>query len=106
MEPYRYRALAEGADEIRLVYLHHGKNKDEIIISLQHSSFPRNSSCAPNFEALSYVWGSDSKAENISITDPNTDERSISITQNLASALPYLRYEDRDRVLWIDAICS
>lgn len=27
------------------------------------------------------------------------------MTQNLGAALPYLRLKDRDRVLWIDAIC-
>jgi hypothetical protein len=29
----------------------------------------------------------------------------LSVTQNLSQALPYLRYEDKSRALWIDAIC-
>ena len=29
----------------------------------------------------------------------------LSVTQNLGHALPYLRYPDKPRVLWIDAIC-
>jgi Heterokaryon incompatibility protein (HET) len=30
---------------------------------------------------------------------------SLFITYNLASALKHLRYEERSRVLWVDAIC-
>jgi hypothetical protein len=29
----------------------------------------------------------------------------LSVTQNLRTALPYLRLRDRPRMLWIDAIC-
>ena len=36
---------------------------------------------------------------------PHLGDTLISITQNLATALRYLRKTDCDRVLWIDAIC-
>ncbi len=52
------------------------------------------------YEALSYVWG-----------DANDRETSFlngvlfKVTRNLYSALRHLRYADRSRTLWIDAIC-
>lgn len=105
MEAYRYPPLDEGAEEIRLVCLHRGKANDETNITLHHSHFPRDESFVPDFEALSYVWGSTDNSETIKIVDLEGDEYAISITRNLADALPHLRSERRDRMLWIDAIC-
>ena len=55
----------------------------------------------PNYEALSYVRG-----------EPNVDAAAVRVcgvlfkaTRNLEAALRDLRYEDKSRVLWIDAIC-
>jgi len=39
------------------------------------------------------------------VQDGNGDAGSIAITRNLATALPYLGLEDRERRIWIDAIC-
>ena len=55
----------------------------------------------PKYEALSYAWGS---AENPSSVDIGANAV-LSITQDLATALPYLRHETQARVFWIDAIC-
>ena len=52
------------------------------------------------FEALSYTWGD--------ATDPKTiqlDGRPFQITNNLYIALTYLRKDNEDRCIWIDAIC-
>lgn len=52
------------------------------------------------YEALSYAWG-----------DPNftyplrCNEMIYAITENLANALHSLRLPDKERLLWIDAIC-
>jgi len=54
------------------------------------------------FEALSYAWGSTKTLIEVN-AGPGTE--TISVTQNLATALPYLRYENTPRRLWIDAIC-
>ena len=69
-----------------------------------------------NHEALSYVWDQkDSDQER----DPDSDLRwtvtchvlrskvpeEFEVTKNLHSALRQLRYEDRERRLWIDQIC-
>jgi hypothetical protein len=53
-----------------------------------------------SYEALSYVWG-DSEARRLIILDGKI----FQVTENLFSALNHLRFEDRPRVLWIDAIC-
>ncbi|KAK4119748.1 HET-domain-containing protein [Parathielavia appendiculata] len=52
------------------------------------------------FEALSYVWGDMSNTTPIQIGNAISD-----IGQNLRSALLHLRYEDRPRTLWVDAVC-
>jgi hypothetical protein len=68
----------------------------------QESSFtPRLSS--RSFDALSYTWGS--PADPVVIRVGNKNKCLLSITRNLAIALPYLRHPDRDRVMWIDALC-
>lgn len=55
---------------------------------------------SPAYEALSYVWG------NPTVTLPILlDGQDFQVTANLASALRHLRYHDRNRTLWIDAMC-
>ncbi|KAF1949567.1 HET-domain-containing protein [Byssothecium circinans] len=53
-----------------------------------------------SYEALSYVWGSTELVECIIL-----NRKRHWITDSLYSALQYLRLHDRDRYLWIDAIC-
>lgn len=61
----------------------------------------------PDFEALSYCWGERYPEQLVHIVDPGTTSApsTIPIQPNLAQALRYLRYPDRSRTLWIDAIC-
>ncbi|PVH78634.1 hypothetical protein DL98DRAFT_421844, partial [Cadophora sp. DSE1049] len=54
----------------------------------------------PEYEALSYQWGTSSADQSIVI-----DGQHKAITPNLALALHSLRHEMRERVLWVDAIC-
>lgn len=54
------------------------------------------------FEALSYVWGSDALEKKFSI---ECDGCVLSIGPNLASALTHIRHETEPRLLWVDAIC-
>ena len=54
----------------------------------------------PTYEALSYVWG------NSTVTLPILlNGLEFQVTTNLESALRHLRYHDRTRILWADAIC-
>jgi hypothetical protein len=99
LTPYQYSPLNEEAGEIRLLTLLPGQEGDPAEILLE--TIPLTEVFTPKFEALSYAWGSTQNPGNIIIQS----EHSLSVTSNLADALPYLRYEDRPRVLWIDAIC-
>jgi hypothetical protein len=53
-----------------------------------------------SYEALSYVWGPPEPASTIQVNG-----QPFSVRPNLAAALKVLRYKDRPRDLWIDAIC-
>lgn len=52
------------------------------------------------YEALSYTWGSPETTRHIVLNG-----KRFSCTENLYSALRYLRLEEEERILWIDAIC-
>lgn len=61
----------------------------------------------PPYEALSYSWGTAGDEEYIHITDLASTHDTpawLKIRKNLAAALRHLRYPDRPRTLWIDAI--
>lgn len=52
----------------------------------------------PEYEAVSYVWGSNSDLQAISL-----NRERFWVTKNLSEALKAFCLPDRDRVLWIDA---
>jgi hypothetical protein len=52
------------------------------------------------YEALSYVWGEPSLTELLLVND-----QEFKISKNLHTILLHLRYPDKRRILWIDAIC-
>jgi hypothetical protein len=54
---------------------------------------------SPKYEAVSYAWG-DPKARAPVIVNG----RRLDVTVSLHTALKHLRYRDRSRVLWADAI--
>ena len=100
-----------------------GRCKDDIFITMETVVLTRER--IPQYEALSYVWGSKENPVDISVKIRNPKRSklypslgrkrwrglkacslaTISVTQNLATALPYLRKRDKPRVFWIDAIC-
>ncbi|KAF5551867.1 heterokaryon incompatibility 6 OR allele [Fusarium mexicanum] len=85
---------------IRLVYLHPGTD-EAIYCELKAVSIHS----APSYEALSYTWGDPSSTETIAMTTQGSKTRQhFSVTSNCFSALKRLRYKDRLRVLWIDAL--
>ena len=55
---------------------------------------------APPFEALSYCWGDISYTREIVVSSTT-----FAVTRNLYAALSELRYPNKSRLVWIDAIC-
>jgi hypothetical protein len=98
---YKYFPLQEPTQEIRLLTLKPGQFSDPVHVLLEH--VPLRKQNAPKYEALSYVWGSTHQSIDISVGDEG--EKVLPVTQNLATALPYLRHGDTPRILWVDAIC-
>lgn len=68
----------------------------------------------PRYEALSYTWGpmqveetayvKISGASAAASASPGTSFARLLIGKSLASAIRHLRFQDKERVLWIDAI--
>lgn len=102
MASYQYSSLSEEAREIRLLTLLQATFSEDIRIIL-HTA-PLTTDNTPLFEALSYTWGSSHNPISIAVGHP--EHETLAITQNLATALRYLCYEDKPRALWIDAICD
>lgn len=102
MPRYEYNKLDETANEIRLVKLLPGVAKPDIAADLHTIRFQPGKP-TQNFEALSYTWGSSEDATEIMIG--HLVDCSLQVTRNLEITLRNLRYADRPRVMWIDAVC-
>ncbi|KAK2676518.1 Heterokaryon incompatibility [Fusarium oxysporum f. sp. vasinfectum] len=60
----------------------------------------------PVFEALSYVWGRQCDPVVATIEGEAGEYLgNIKLGKNLGKALRHLRYQDKERMLWVDAIC-
>ncbi|KAJ4988577.1 ankyrin and HET domain-containing protein [Stagonosporopsis vannaccii] len=111
MDPtYEYITLDDTTRRIRLLHLHppvsHVPEKscsdmDDDATNAIHCTFSLTSlDDNPTYEALSYVWGELETTSSIFLHGHQHP-----VTSNLASILRHLRYEDRERVLGIDALC-
>ncbi|MCJ1351025.1 MAG: hypothetical protein MMC33_001007 [Icmadophila ericetorum] len=91
---YSYEPLHAARDMIRLTELLPDKSHRDLRCRL----FQTRLTSRP-YEALSYTWGSEKKPCFLYV-----DQYCIQITKNLSSALRHLRYPDRSRFLWVDAV--
>ncbi|KAK0640661.1 heterokaryon incompatibility protein-domain-containing protein [Cercophora newfieldiana] len=97
MKPYRYSHLPGGS--IRLLHLLPANENS--LIECRLSTHPLLKTSRPHiYEALSYVWGSESNPKLITL-----DGQDVEIGVNLHDALAHLRDEFVERVLWVDALC-
>ncbi|KAH7142747.1 heterokaryon incompatibility protein-domain-containing protein [Dactylonectria estremocensis] len=80
---------------------------DASIIPSLYSSPADDASFSPQYEALSYTWGSADNPQTVQVISQGdlSEFRTLQIPKNLASALKHLRYPDKARSLWVDAIC-
>ncbi|KAH7348375.1 heterokaryon incompatibility protein-domain-containing protein [Rhexocercosporidium sp. MPI-PUGE-AT-0058] len=119
---YTYSPLASAfLGDIRLIRLWPGPvAAEEIRLEIFHEV----SFATPQYEALSYAWGCPDHTD-VALVCEAVDRRGkrttrkhldetmdelistsrLGIARNLAVALRHLRYPDRDRILWVDALC-
>jgi hypothetical protein len=103
---YQYEPLNPDNHEIRLVELVPGSFDDPLVIHLHTITIPPGIeihkegalSAIEDYEALSYAWGSGD------LRIVQVDDKDMHIGSNLESALRHLRYLERKRVLWVDAL--
>ncbi len=120
IQRYNYGPLNIEKGHTRILELLPASLSDHISIRLIH--FPLSADSTPHYEALSYAWGTSETPEDVLVhSNPETQNldpshyqaqtsigelfSKLSVTANLASALHHLRYEDKARMLWIDALC-
>ncbi|KAM7213857.1 Heterokaryon incompatibility protein (HET) domain containing protein [Rhypophila decipiens] len=92
---YEYQQLPHG-DFVRYLILHPGKDDEPLSCGLKVSLLDK----APQFEAISYVWGTPLRDREI-----ECDGKSLFITANLRGALRCVRWPTESRTLWADSIC-
>jgi len=96
MGVFKYEPIDLEGPAFRLLRLFKGR-ESEIECELCQAWLHGDS--AISYEALSYTWGGTEMSKRIKING-----RTLSITENLYLALQYLRLQDTDRILWVDAI--
>ena len=90
-----YLPLLEGK-VIRLVELMPGANHEPISLRLLIAELGYH----PEYEAVSYVWGNPRQPTSILCNG-----RPLDITVSLNEVFRRVRYPDRSRLLWADAVC-
>ena len=96
LHTYRYTPLSAASRDIRLLTLQPGPWNDAIQCSTHVVCLDDH----PEYETISYVWGSLEHQEPIQL-----DGYWVNIRQNLEAALRHLRNTDRPLTLWADALC-
>ncbi|KAK8000042.1 hypothetical protein PG990_012642 [Apiospora arundinis] len=109
-----YRPLDYSSKQIRLISIASGSFDDPLVCTLKRHTTPIEEQ---EFEALSYCWGDLQDTVTIILRHDHTglpnpdserrgdDEQTFNITKSLNLALRHLRRQDRERVIWIDALC-
>jgi hypothetical protein len=104
LETYQYDELVQGADAqdsdstgpyIRYLILHAGSGNDPLECTLHTAPMADT-----EFEAVSYVWGSDVRDQQIIC-----DGRMLALTTNLFHVLQRIRLPDAPRSIWADLAC-
>ena len=106
---YNFCTLTQPDKEIRILTLYPGLPNQPIKCELQSRRLITDTeSNETHYEALSYSWGADRALQNIEILHSlsrSAQPIHFMVRPNLYSALEQLRYPDRSRELWVDAIC-
>ncbi|KAH7380692.1 heterokaryon incompatibility protein-domain-containing protein [Pyrenochaeta sp. MPI-SDFR-AT-0127] len=74
----------------------------------QHRDVEATITLGPNFEAVSYTWGSVDVLVDVQVVNaqiPSRPTETIKVGPNLHEMLGHLRQQETSRALWVDAIC-
>jgi hypothetical protein len=93
---FKYEPL-EHFDSIRLLLL---EPAEDTTAELRASFRTVRLGDAASYEAISYVWGPAVFSDSIAIC-----QKSLNVTESIASALKAMRFPIKERILWADAIC-
>ena len=91
-----YQPLDTHRNQIRLLHIQPGRFEETPRCTVSTVSLDDK----PVYEALSYVWGT--LNDTVPIIFEN---KPVEVTRNLDRALRHIRYPDRERVIWNDALC-
>ncbi|KAI1283608.1 heterokaryon incompatibility protein-domain-containing protein [Xylaria sp. FL0933] len=91
-----YPPIEPSKHDLRVIILAPGEFTEYVSCELRAVSFLGN----PSYEALSYAWGEHRPYSTIYINGLRH-----TVSGNLESALRHLRYRDKPRTLWVDALC-
>ncbi|KAI6780866.1 Heterokaryon incompatibility protein 6 [Emericellopsis cladophorae] len=87
---------------IRILTLHPGAPSEPLVGTLTHEILPTSQP----YEAISYVWGSDTRCSALHLTDAQTGKSgTLPLTQSIHDALMRMRPHDESRRLWADQVC-
>jgi hypothetical protein len=98
MKPYEYQPIDNPKGKIRILILLPPASSDDPELRCHLTTAEISDS--PSYEALSYCWGTEALTERIYLPSGT-----LVITKHLATGLRRLRYRDRPRHLWVDAVC-
>lgn len=96
VDDFAYVPLDAERQEFRLLTVHASSGHVTIRATLTTQSLIEK----PHYETVSYCWGDASIRGNIILNDHLFD-----LPASTENTLRRMRYDDTDRVLWIDAIC-
>jgi hypothetical protein len=91
-----YQPIDSENGDIRVVELVPGRYDDPIQLLLRTENLNKSA----QYEALSYAWGTDVSSRRALV-----DGYPVPVTESLDLGLRRLRYDNRPRTLWIDALC-
>ena len=92
-----YTTLDPSQRQIRLLHLHAGQPKDYVTCHFSTISLDDHEIV---YDALSYVWGETTEGRFVIVEGIQTE-----VTDNLWQALDGLRDLNKERILWVDALC-
>jgi hypothetical protein len=96
--PYEYEPIDDPKGKIRILILLPPASSDDHELRCRLTTAKISDSLS--YEALSYCWGTEALTERIHLPSGT-----LAITKHLATGLRRLRYRDRPRHLWVDAVC-